>query len=103
MANDQIIDLTNGGCEYTYPLTITENTGKDISADVIVISLGSPTAPGTWQAPDVDPPQANKAQRVVQMLVGATLKPISGTYWLWTKVTDAPETVPRRQVPIVIT
>jgi hypothetical protein len=59
-----------GGVEYTWPLTITETTGKDISGDTVLLSLGTSSAPGTWQAPDRDPAQTVKAQRVVQLLIG---------------------------------
>lgn len=98
----QTIDLSAGAVEYTYPLTITESTGKDISADTITLSLGTYDAPGQWQAPDTDPPQDTTSQRVVQLLVGADLKPDLGTYYLWSLVNDGPERVPRRNQKVVI-
>lgn len=101
----QTIDLRTavGGVEYTLPLTISETNNKDISADTIQLSLGTYPAPGVWQAPDRDPAQAVKSQRVVQLLIGGTLKPaVAGTYYLWSRVLDSPEVVPRRQQPIVI-
>ena len=79
----QTINVTAGAVEYTYPLTITETTGKDISADAIQLSLGTDTAVGTWYAPDTDPTQAVTYQRVVQLLVGGSFVPAVGTYWLW--------------------
>ena len=99
---DQTIAVSLGAVEYTWPLTITEATGKDISADTVRLALGGYTAPGTWQAPDVDTPQAVKSQRVVQMLIGSTLKPTAGDYWLWFQITDTPEIAPRRESHIVI-
>ena len=98
----QTINLTGGAVEYTFPLTITEVTGKDISANVIQLSLGTDTAVGVWYAPDTDVTQAVTYQRVVQLLVGMTLAPAVGVYWLWSKVTDAPETVPRRHGKVTI-
>lgn len=104
MSNTQYIDLTNGAVEYTWPLTISETTGKNIAADVIVLSLGTESTPGTWRSPDVDPAQTDHSQRVVQMLVGGTgFVGLAGTYFLWSKVTDTPEVVPRRHGRVVIT
>lgn len=99
----QTIDLSAGAVEYTFPLVIQEQNGKDISADTITLSLGTYDAPGDWQTPDTDPPQDTTSQRVVQLLVGATLKPSPGTYYLWSSVSDSPEQVPRRNQKIVIT
>lgn len=92
----QTIYVSDGAVEYTWPVTITETTGKDISAVGVELSLGTYTAPGTWQAPDTDPPQATKSQRVVQLLVGGTLKPAPGRYYLWTRSADTPEIVEHR-------
>lgn len=100
---DQTIRLSAGALEYTFPLTITEKTGKDISADTITLSLGTYNAPGDWQTPDTDPPQDTTSQRVVQLLVGGTLSPDPGTYYLWSLVNDEPEQIPRRNQKIVIT
>ena len=98
----QTINITAGAVEYTFPLTITETTGKDISADVIQLSLGTDTAVGAWHTPDTDVTQSVTYQRVVQLLVGAAYVPAVGTYWLWSKVTDSPETVPRRHGKVTI-
>lgn len=98
----QQIALSLGATEYTWPLTITDVNGKDISAATIELSLGSSIAPGTWSTPDVDPAQTVKSQRVVQLLVGGSFKPPAGSYWLWSRVTDTPEIAPRRQIQILI-
>lgn len=101
----QTIDITTatGGIEYTWPLTISELSGRDISADTVRLSLGSVAHPGgTWLTPDLDPAQSVKSQRVVQLLIGSTLKPASGDYVLWSKVTDGPEVVVRRHQRITI-
>lgn len=101
---DQTIRLSAGALEYTFPLTITEKTGKDISGDTITLSLGTFNAPGdTWLTPDVDQPQDVKSQRVVQLYIGTTVKPDPGVYFLWSKVTDTPEVSPRRNQKITIT
>lgn len=100
----QVIDLSDGAEEYTFPVTITETTGKDISADSIVVALGTATsAGGTWFAPDVlTRPTVSTA--VVQVLIGGSSGrvPAAGNYFLWWKVTDTPEIVPRRS-PLKIT
>lgn len=116
----QTIDIrvATGGAEYTWPLTITENSPpeppfngpKDISVDVVRLSVGTDAAPGAWLTPDVDRTAANKAgaakgvlnQRIVQLLVGVGLRPADGIYRLWSKVGDLPETVPRRHCKITI-
>lgn len=100
--SNQVINLTAGAMEYTWPLTLVEVTGKDISGVPILLSLGTYSEPGAWQSPDVDEAQSVKSQRVVQMLVGGTLKPAPGTYYVWSKVTDNPEIVPRVHAPIAI-
>jgi hypothetical protein len=99
---NQTIDLraASGGVEYTWPLTITEATGKDISGDTIELSLGSYNTPGTWRAPDTD--TGTGSTRTVQLLIGTTLRPLAGNVWLWSRVTDSPELVPRRHEKIVI-
>lgn len=100
----QTIRVTSGAAEYTWPVTITEATGKDISGDVVRVSLapspGGYTAAGTWVPPSVDAAQANHATRVVQLLVDSTTA--AGVYWLWVKVTDSPEQVPRRALKVIV-
>lgn len=100
----QTIDLRagSGGVEYTWPLILTEDNGKDISSDTVQLSLGSYTAPGTWRTPSTDPAQTTHSQRIVQLLVGTTLTPAAGNYWLWSRITDTPEIVPRRHAKITI-
>lgn len=99
---DQTIDLTAGAVEMTLPRTITETSGEDISNDPVVVSLGSWTEPGAWVTPDrltrgtTEVGDVLQHWVVVQLLIGGTLKPQVGDYWLWTKITDDPEVVPRR-------
>lgn len=94
--SDQTVDVSAGAVEYTFPRTITETTGKDISADQIAVSLGSYDAPGAWVPPDrLTHPTPSSA--VVQLLVSNSLGLIVGqSYYLWTKVTESPEVIPRR-------
>lgn len=52
----QVIDLTDGAQEYTWPLTLTEKTGKNISADSVQIAVGTlrnSTSVQTWVTPDI--------------------------------------------------
>jgi hypothetical protein len=100
----QTIDIrtVTGGREYTWPLTITETTGEDITGDLIQLSLGTLDAPGEWKAPDTDTSSDDGASRTVQLLVGDTLRPPSNAYWLWSRVTDSPEVVPRRHDMVIV-
>jgi hypothetical protein len=92
---DQTIDLSAGAIEYTNPRLITEVTGKDITSDQVFVSLAGWEAPGSWVTPDVvTRPTASSVS--VALLIGAAFKPAAGDYWLWTRVTDSPEVVPRR-------
>lgn len=89
--------MTDGAIEYTWPVTITETNGEDISVKTIEMSLsGSHLTAGTWQAPDKDKPGLTTASRVVQLLIGAGhTNPGKGTWYLWWRITDAPEVAPR--------
>ncbi len=100
------IIVTAGAVKYVGG-TITETTGKDISADPFVMSLGSDKNPGTdWVAPDASVAGATNNIRTLKLLVSASLPAgitVPGTYWVWAKVTDAPEVEPMRlQGPITV-
>jgi hypothetical protein len=113
---DQTINLSAGAVEDTYPRTITETTGEDTSADPVFVALAPWGGALTWVAPSTltrstttvaeynatNPaellalPDATVLhQTTVALLIGDTLKPAPGNFYLWTKVTDAPEVVPR--------
>jgi hypothetical protein len=83
--------------------TVTELTGKDISAATFEIALGTIAAPpAVWSVPDVTIAGATTAQRVVKLLVTNTTPP--GTYWVWVRIIDNPEVKPLIvQGPITIT
>ena len=95
------IRLSAGAIEYTRPLTITETTGKDITEATVQLSLGSYDAPGEWRTPDTDT-SPSTSSRTVQLLIGDDLKPSAGSYWLWSRVGDTPEVIPRRHDKITI-
>jgi hypothetical protein len=97
----QNIYQSNGAVEYTWPLTITELQGEDISADTIQLALGTDTVPGAWKDPDTDDQGDSNSQRVVRLLIGALYQPAPGTYHLWWKIGDAPETPIRISTHIV--
>lgn len=89
----QIIDVTNGEHEYTFPVTTTESAGKDISASAYTLSLGTDRLHGTWRTPDViTRPTLNT---VVASLLVETPQ-AAGTYWLWRKLVDGAETLVER-------
>lgn len=94
--SDQQIQLSADAVEYTHPRTVTETTGKDITNDLIAVSLGTYEAPGAWVPPDkLSRPSASSV--VVQLLVSNSLGlTIGSSYHLWVRVTDSPEVVPRR-------
>lgn len=95
----QTIAVSLGAVEYTWPVTITETNGKNITGDTVQISLGTYDAPGTWQAGVVQRPGNSTA--VIQLLINNTVA--AGSYWVWVKVTDSPEIVPRRCQRITVT
>lgn len=94
---DQEIRVSTGGAEYTYPRTITEINGKNISTSVVQVALGTYDDPGgDWLPPHIlDWVDTHTA--VVQVLIGegGTI-PEPGTYYLHTRVGDTPEDVQRR-------
>lgn len=100
MTATQTILVSNpaGAIEYTWPTTITAD--HDIHSDTVQVSLGTAAEPGSWVAPTIDPPQNDVKTRVVKLLVNNSTEP--GTYWLWVRLTDNPEVVPRRGHKIVV-
>jgi len=86
-----VIYVSDGAQEYV-SVTITELTGKDISADPVWISLGTPTAPATWNTATLL--VASGATVTFGLLVDSNT-PV-GTYTAWAKIGDGPETVVRR-------
>lgn len=97
----QNIAVSLGAVEYTWPLTITESTGKDITGVTIELSLGTLAAPGAWSPPSLDT-SVDASTRTVQLLVDSSLEVEPGDYWLWSKITDFPEVAPRRHEMITI-
>jgi hypothetical protein len=95
MSQDQTVRVSTGAAEYCYPRTITETLGKNITADTVSVSLGTYDAPGTWVAPDVIT-RPTTSSAVVQMMINTIPDPTRQHYWVWTKVSDSPEVVPRR-------
>lgn len=92
----QTINVTAGQARYVGG-TVTEQTGKDISNDTIVMALGpsntTPPARTAGKSPDSDDAQDDKATRVVKLLIGAGYQPASDVYcWAW--ITDSPEIEP---------
>lgn len=52
----QVIDLAAGAAEYTWPMTLTELTGKNISTDTVKMAVGSQNVANSiqdWVTPDV--------------------------------------------------
>ena len=83
--------------EYTEEVTVTELDGKNISADPMFLGLSasktSPPQSGAWYTPDViTHPTTSSA--VVQLLIDSRF-PTAGTFYLWWKATDSPETPTR--------
>lgn len=113
--------------EYTLPVTITERTGADISGDQFTLYLGDEIGPGgAGSSPDVFtvniitmsqymasggynarnvPLDTKLTQVVVEVLIGQTgsINPPVGSYWLWVRVGDNSESVPRRAHKVIIT
>jgi hypothetical protein len=72
----------------------TETEGKDITAATVQVGLSasSTTPPTTWVDPD-DESRPTVSTARVSMLIGTGVQP--GTYVLWVKVADSPETLVR--------
>lgn len=135
----QVIDVSGGAAEYTWPEVFTELTGKDISGDTVVIAVGSQNTATTFSAyvtPDIivegtisakefmlanpsvpgvkvptgqDPATFLLHWVSAQVLIGAVtvnhaaISPTPGDCYPYLKITDSPETVPRRGSKIKIT
>jgi hypothetical protein len=102
MTTTTIIYVTAGAQQYVGG-TVTETTGKDISADTCMIGLsGSQNVPPTtWVAPSVNTAGSTVASRVLKLLITSTTTP--GTYYCWAQITDSPEVAPLViQGPIVV-
>lgn len=110
----QTVRLTSGEIRLTWPGTLTELRGADISADAVQICLGPEDAPGVAPlSPDVLTPQTTTVaeyvaqggtnpfnlpptqklyQLVVQMFIGSGyVTPIAGSYWVWARLPDESE------------
>lgn len=86
------IYVTAGATEFV-TATITETSGKDISADPVALSLTlTGDEPGDWIVPELVSADVNTV--VVRCLVGGTFAP--GRYFLWARIGDSPEVVIRR-------
>jgi hypothetical protein len=108
----QVVQVSIGASEYTDFQRITETTGADITGDALEISLGTAYLPGTWAAPDVveDGTSASWDYGTDQPLTlhwkqGSKLISAAiplGTYWVWIKLTDHPEILPRKGHKLVV-
>jgi hypothetical protein len=89
----QTVDvLVSAGAAVLVGGTITEKTGKNISAATFELALGSETNPATWVTPTVNTVGTGNDQRVVKLLVNSSTP--KGVYSLWVRVTDTPELIP---------
>jgi hypothetical protein len=97
VSQDQTIRVSAGAVEYCYPRTLTETSGKNISADPVYLTLGTYDAPlsTTPGAPDVIT-RPSPSTVVAQILISTNPDPNRQHYWVWTKLSDAPEVVWRR-------
>jgi len=97
--------LTSGAAEFRY-VVLTEQNGKDISADtakVALIPVGQrPNTDTDWLAPDSDAPQTVKSRRVLGLFIDNIATWPAGEYYLWGRISDNPEVVPRRAPTIVV-
>lgn len=92
----QIIRVSSpaGAHEYTLDAIWTAPKDQDISTAMFEMSLGTRDEPGAWVAASLNLPGDGLNQRVLNLLVDNTT-PL-GTYWLWVRLTDTPEIVPRK-------
>jgi len=83
--------------------TITDVSGKDISAATytIALSLDPNTPPATFANPDVSTQGTTTASRKILKLVDNTVTP--GIYYCWGNILDTPEIEPMvLQGPITV-
>lgn len=74
--------------------TITEVTGKNISAATYLIGL-SPyidIPPATYLTPSTNVQGATTAERTVQLLIDNSFAP--GTWYVWLNIADNPQVLP---------
>lgn len=90
----QTILVGSGAAEYTFPLTLTDTDGDNITADTVQVTLGSYELPtGSWATPDVET-NPSTSSVTVRMLIGSSVA--SGTYWPWVKLAANPQVILRR-------
>lgn len=96
------IYVSKGMAEYVGG-KISEKSHKDISAVTIQLALGGPDVPPSpgpaWHAPGVDN-ALNTYTREVKMLIDSNQA--LGTFWLWAKITDNPEIIPKRGSQVIV-
>lgn len=98
----QIINVSGGAIEFTWPITITETTGLDISSDEILVNLGSFLSPvGAWYTPKLLRPTRDSG--TFRLLIGKDVVPAAGDYYIWISVQDSPELIIRRGPKLTIT
>ena len=88
---DRIIQKSTGAVEYVGG-TITEDTGRDISAATVRLSLGSATDAGAWVAPAQDTSGPLNVRKVTMLVGAGSANTPKGEYWVWAKVIDTSET-----------
>lgn len=110
-----------GAVEYTRTVYFTDLKGNNITADNLQFSLGTDEVPGTWKSPSLQgsgqvnvgayvdgggqnpyglPRSASFYQVYGQLLIDATVA--AGSYWLWLKIVDSPETIPVRAYKVIV-
>lgn len=97
----QTVLVTDAAIEYTWPTTLTELAGADISGDAVAIGLGTWTDPPAVWADNPVITHPTPSSVTVQMLIDSSIAP--GTYYVWVRVTDSPEIVPRRGHQVIVT
>lgn len=110
--------------EYTRVMRLTPLNGTDITSDLVQICLGTETMPGAFVTPDTvgsaslfvrdwvkqggrnpnDLPDGQLLyQRSASLLIGGSLQPAIGSYWVWMVLGVGAQTIPRRGFKVIIT
>lgn len=84
---------TDLGAEEYLAVEVTERTGQSLDTATIALSIGTADQPGDWATPDVV--EHDGASLVAKLLVTSDTPRIEAGY-VWVKVGDNPETLPRR-------
>jgi hypothetical protein len=103
MSQTQVLRVSAGAADYTWPGIITDESGRPLNPSQVKVALiaeGDERQPPSWQAGVVTAITASQVS--AQLWVDSTTVP-PGTYHVWYKITDSPVVEPMRGARLIIT